>query len=90
MFPEYNRRAGRLISLDDRIVDCFLRSQNATGTSQRDEDGDAPQAGRGRAADADVERSAGVLRLSDLAVARLRDRREPVVARAEHDRRQPR
>ncbi len=31
MFPEYNRRAGRLISLGDRIVDCFLRSQNATG-----------------------------------------------------------
>ncbi len=30
-FPEYNRRAGRLISLGDRIVDCFLRSQNATG-----------------------------------------------------------
>lgn len=31
MFPEYNRRAGRLISLPDRVVDCFLRSQNATG-----------------------------------------------------------
>ena len=31
MFPEYNRRAGRLISLNDRIVDCFLRSENATG-----------------------------------------------------------
>jgi thiosulfate dehydrogenase len=30
-FPEYNRRAGRLISLGDRIVDCFLRSENATG-----------------------------------------------------------
>jgi thiosulfate dehydrogenase len=30
MFPEYNRRAGRLISLGDRIVDCFLRSENAT------------------------------------------------------------
>jgi thiosulfate dehydrogenase len=31
MFPEYNRRAGRLITLADRVVDCFLRSQNATG-----------------------------------------------------------
>jgi thiosulfate dehydrogenase len=31
MFPEYNRRSGRLFSLGDRIVDCFLRSQNATG-----------------------------------------------------------
>ncbi len=28
MFPEYNRRSGRLFSLADRIVDCFLRSQN--------------------------------------------------------------
>jgi thiosulfate dehydrogenase len=32
VFPEYNRRAGRLISLNDRIVECFLRSENATGT----------------------------------------------------------
>ena len=31
MFPEYNRRSGRLYSLGDRIVDCFLRSENATG-----------------------------------------------------------
>ncbi len=31
MFPEYNRRAGRLISLTDRIIECFLRSENATG-----------------------------------------------------------
>jgi len=30
MFPEYNRRSGRLYTLNDRIVDCFLRSQNAT------------------------------------------------------------
>jgi thiosulfate dehydrogenase len=33
MFPEYNRRSGRLFTLGDRIVDCFLRSQNATGNS---------------------------------------------------------
>ena len=39
MFPEYNRRAGRLISLGDRIVDCFLRSQNATGRLPLDEAG---------------------------------------------------
>ena len=31
MFPEYNRRSGRLFSLNDRIVDCFWRSENATG-----------------------------------------------------------
>jgi thiosulfate dehydrogenase len=31
MFPEYNRRSGRLYSLGDRITDCFLRSENATG-----------------------------------------------------------
>lgn len=40
MFPEYNRRSGRLFSLGDRIVDCFLRSQNATGT--REANGDLP------------------------------------------------
>lgn len=28
-FPEYNKRAGRLITLADRVVDCFLRSENA-------------------------------------------------------------
>ncbi|MSU65879.1 MAG: c-type cytochrome [Opitutus sp.] len=31
MFPEYNRRAGRLYTLADRVVDCFNRSENATG-----------------------------------------------------------
>ncbi len=30
LFPEYNRRAGRLFSLPDRVVDCFLRSENGT------------------------------------------------------------
>ena len=30
MFPEFNTRAQRLISLPDRIVDCFLRSENGT------------------------------------------------------------
>ena len=33
VFPDYNKRAGRLFSLEDRIVGCFLRSQNATGVS---------------------------------------------------------
>jgi thiosulfate dehydrogenase len=42
MFPEYNRRAGRLISLGDRIVDCFLRSQNATGRLTVENDGHHP------------------------------------------------
>ena len=32
-FPEYNRRSGRLYTLNDRIVDCFMRSQNATGAT---------------------------------------------------------
>jgi thiosulfate dehydrogenase len=36
MFPEYNRRSGRLYTLGDRIVDCFLRSENATGTIEAD------------------------------------------------------
>jgi thiosulfate dehydrogenase len=43
MFPEYNRRAGRLISLADRVVDCFLRSQNATGRLTADADGQGSQ-----------------------------------------------
>ena len=29
MFPEYNRRAGRTFSLEDRIVGCFYRGQNS-------------------------------------------------------------
>lgn len=33
MFPEYNKRSGRLYSLGDRVVDCFLRSENATGAA---------------------------------------------------------
>jgi thiosulfate dehydrogenase len=36
MFPEYNNRAARLISLQDRVVDCFLRSENATGRGSDD------------------------------------------------------
>jgi len=38
MFPEYNRRAGRLFSLGDRIVDCFIRSENGTGSSDEPEE----------------------------------------------------
>lgn len=30
VYPEYNKRAGRLFSLEDRIVGCFMRSQDAT------------------------------------------------------------
>jgi thiosulfate dehydrogenase len=32
LFPEYNRRAGRLFSLADRVVDCFVRSENGTAS----------------------------------------------------------
>jgi thiosulfate dehydrogenase len=42
MFPEYNRRSGRLFSLGDRIVDCFLRSQNATGAREHDSGAELP------------------------------------------------
>lgn len=31
VFPELNKRAGRVFSLADRITGCFLRSMNATG-----------------------------------------------------------
>jgi thiosulfate dehydrogenase len=40
VFPEYNRRSGRLFSLVDRIVDCFLRSENAAGIA--DTEGELP------------------------------------------------
>ncbi len=33
VFPEYNKREGRLFSLEDRIVGCFWRSQNAADAS---------------------------------------------------------
>ena len=49
MFPEYNRRSGRLYSLTDRIVDCFLRSENATGVIAEGGEGHAgaPSEGSG-------------------------------------------
>ncbi len=31
-FPEYNKRSGRMFSLEERIIGCLLRSVNATGT----------------------------------------------------------
>jgi thiosulfate dehydrogenase len=31
VFPEYNKRSGRLFNLEDRIIGCLLRSMNATG-----------------------------------------------------------
>ena len=80
MFPEYNRRSGRLYSLADRIVDCFLRSENATGALEDERATD----------DRRSERSARGLGLHHLAGARLRSRQEPVLARSEHDCREPR
>lgn len=37
MFPEYNRRAGRDFTLEDRIVGCFMRSENSPGVGARHE-----------------------------------------------------
>lgn len=39
VFPEYNKRAGRPFTLEDRILGCFLRSQNGsarTGLHEND------------------------------------------------------
>ena len=36
MFPEYNPRNGTMRSLEDRIVDCFERSENAPETPRED------------------------------------------------------
>ena len=66
MFPEYNRRSGRLYSLNDRIVDCFLRSENSTGVlaSRRGSGGIR----RARTApDPDLEGSPGHRRLHHVA-----------------------
>ncbi len=35
VFPEYNKREGRQFSLEDRIVGCFMRSENGTGAGRR-------------------------------------------------------
>ncbi len=33
VYPEYNKRAGRVFTLEDRIIGCFTRSQNAADDS---------------------------------------------------------
>jgi hypothetical protein len=71
MFPEYNRRSGRLFSLNDRIVDCFLRSQNAAGRPQR-------------SPDVELEGSACGGCLSDVALEGISGGRQPSLARPEH------
>ena len=42
VYPEYNKRAGRVFSLEDRIVGCFMRSQNATGRKKDVKDNVVP------------------------------------------------
>ncbi len=32
VYPEYNKRSGRIFSIEDRIIGCFTRSQNGTAT----------------------------------------------------------
>lgn len=39
IFPEYNRRSGRVFSLEDRVVGCFLRSLNSPAV-QKDPSGE--------------------------------------------------
>ena len=34
VFPEYNKRAGRLFSLEDRIAGCFRRSENSSVSAE--------------------------------------------------------
>jgi len=34
VFPEYNKREGKTFSLEDRIIGCFLRSENGTGAGK--------------------------------------------------------
>lgn len=61
LFPEYNKRAGRPISLEERVVGCFLRSMNGANAEG------ARRAGRHENAPAEVApspRSPEVLALS--------------------------
>jgi thiosulfate dehydrogenase len=34
LFPEYNKRSGRTFTLEERIIGCFMRSENATGVAR--------------------------------------------------------
>jgi thiosulfate dehydrogenase len=34
VFPEFNKREGRPFTLEDRIVGCFMRSENGTGSAR--------------------------------------------------------
>ena len=43
MFPEYNRRAGKLFTLEDRIVGCFMRSENSVGLTNSEGQVVAPE-----------------------------------------------
>ena len=44
VFPEYNKRAGISFTLEDRIVGCFLRSENATANADAGlESGPSPE-----------------------------------------------
>ena len=45
VFPEYNNRSGGMITLEDRIVGCFNRSENAAGASSAEK----PAAGQAAA-----------------------------------------
>jgi len=42
-FPEFNKRAGVLFSLEDRIVGCFLRSENGAARIQEGKEGPSPE-----------------------------------------------
>ena len=91
MFPESNRQSGRLYSLSDRIVDCFLRSENATGAIADSGGGDAGAPSNGpeerNPAVSDVEGSGRARRLHHLAGSRGGGRQQSAVARPEHHRR---
>ena len=49
IFPEYNKREGRTFTLEDRIIGCFLRSENGTGVEQPTAAGDGPPPAHPRA-----------------------------------------
>ena len=84
MFPEYNRRSGRLYSLNDRIVDCFLGSENATGVPGAG--GDGVVGGEGQRLPTPTSKEVLAIAAYITWLSRgSNDRKEPDMARPEHD-----
>lgn len=79
MFPEYNKRAGITFTLEDRIVGCFLRSENASASPWTGEEpGPSPESEEVQAIAAYLEwLSEGYLHSDDLPWRKRNNIEEP-------------